>query len=253
MPRSWLRMCIATAHPPSSWPTTRSAPTRTSSKATSASSSVPFACSIADTVDPLGTEVDDERGQAAVTRVGCPGPRQHEAPCRVLRPAGPDLSAGDHVFVAVPAGGRAQVGEIRAGVWLGEALRPEVAPGEEGRECLGDEVGRAVATSAGARISRCSNRAMPVTPWRASASHIAARCAIVPPSPPSVVGPSVARPAGVVEGCPSGRTSSRLDWRSQEVVVVQRRGGRVVARATVRDPTRRSGGRAVGRAGRPSR
>ena len=190
VPRSWLRMCIATAQPPSSSPTMRSAgrraPRRTRPRrarrcrwpARSADTSTPG--SVRSTMNAVRPRWRDS---------GVPGSGEHQAPPRVPRPARPDLAAGDHESITVgharwfagwpdrsPASGSENPWPTARGPrGTRAALRRRTAVGPW-------------ATSVGARISRCSNSAMPGTPWRASASHIAARCTIVPPSPPTSAG-----------------------------------------------------------------
>ena len=77
--RSYGRMLIATAQPPFSSPSMRSAGTTTSSKNTSANSCTPLIISIGATVMPGRVHVDEERGDAAVARLGGPGAREQHA------------------------------------------------------------------------------------------------------------------------------------------------------------------------------
>src|SRR6516165_9467721 len=82
-----------------------------------------------------------------------------------------------------------------------------------------------MATRVGARTSRCSNTAIPITPRRANASHIAARWRIVPPSPPATSGqPYLDHPAAYSRSISrdmaptraaygrSGRATSSTTW-----------------------------------------
>ena len=94
--RSYGRMLIATAQPPFTSPRIRSAGTTTSSKNTSANSLHAVDHLDRRDGDPRRVHVDEERGDAAVARLGRPGARQQHAPIGVLRQARPDLLAVDH-------------------------------------------------------------------------------------------------------------------------------------------------------------
>ena len=174
MPRSWLRMCMATAHPPPSSPTMRSAGTCTSSNTTSASSSVPFACSIGDTSTPgeRRSTMNAVRPRWRSSGVPVRASTRHHVAYRaqlvqILRPS-----------MTKPSPSRrargAQAGQVGAGVGLGEALGPELAAGEERRQRLGDERPRAegherrAPGSRGARTAPCpARRGGPAPPtWR---------------------------------------------------------------------------------------
>ena len=152
-------------------------------------------------LDAGRAEVDDEGGEAAVARLARAGAGQHEAPRRVPGPARPDLAAVDDEAV------RRRGGRWCAG-WPGPSRRPgsekpcaqSSRPARNGGQGLGDERRAARwATSVGARISRCSNSAIPGTPWRASASHMAAAVQDRPAEPADLDRPPVPGPARVVE------------------------------------------------------
>src|SRR5690606_15855580 len=78
-----------------------------------------------------------EGGDAAVLGRLRIGPRQHEAPVRLVRVAGPDLVTRDHVLVAVGDGSRPPRREVGSGPGPAEPLAPPVPtaddPGDERR------------------------------------------------------------------------------------------------------------------------
>src|SRR5262245_21391084 len=43
-------------------------------------------------LDAGRARIDDERGEPSVARLECASAREHEAPARIARPAGPDLA-----------------------------------------------------------------------------------------------------------------------------------------------------------------
>ena len=61
-------------------------------------------------------------------------PGEQEAVVRPVRVRGPHLLAGDHEVVPVEDGARGQIGEIAAGIGLGEALAPDLVGVEDGLE-----------------------------------------------------------------------------------------------------------------------
>ena len=81
-------------------------------------------------LDPRGLEVDDEGGDAFVLGAALDGRRvgaeEEESPLGQMGGRDPDLLAVDHVVVAalVEDGHGPQVGQVVAGVRLGEALAP---------------------------------------------------------------------------------------------------------------------------------
>ena len=79
-------------------------------------------------LDARGLEVDDEGGDALVLGPALDGGRvgaeQEQAPLGQVRGRDPDLLAVDHVVVAVEDGHGAEVGQVVAGVGLGEPLAP---------------------------------------------------------------------------------------------------------------------------------
>ena len=178
---------MATAHPPSSSPTMRSAGTCTSSNATSASSSVPLACSIGRTSTPGERRSTMNAVRPAVPRLGGAGAGQHEAPGGVAGPARPDLAAVDDVAVAV-------AGPPWCGGWRGPSRRrARRSPGPRARGRRGTRgaprrrtAGRAVRDERRGEDLEVLEQRHAGHAVAGEASHIAARCRIVPPSPPTV-------------------------------------------------------------------
>jgi hypothetical protein len=84
-------------------------------------------------VDAGGAHVEQEVGDALALGRGRVGAGQEQAPVGVAGAAGPQLLTVDHIAVAVPAGCRTQAGQVRAGLWLGEPLAPDLAV-EDGRQ-----------------------------------------------------------------------------------------------------------------------
>ena len=89
-------------------------------------------------LDARGLHVDDEGGDALVLGPALDGrgvgAEQEEAPLGQVGGRDPDLLAVDHVVVAVADGGGAQVGQVVAGVGLGEPLAPVVVGVEDRRQ-----------------------------------------------------------------------------------------------------------------------
>ena len=145
--RSYGRMLIATAQPPFTSPSIRSAGTTTSSKNTSANSRTPLIISSGATVIP-GVSMSTKNAVMPRWRdSGGPGARQQHAAVGVLRQAGPDLLAVDHPRrrgrgVAVGNGAAAQRREVAARARLGEALAPHLGARQQAGDDLGGERGR---------------------------------------------------------------------------------------------------------------
>ena len=159
--RSWPRVPMATIHPSPSPP--EAAVERDHRVVEEDLVEHLLAGHVADRagLDPRGVHVDDEGGDALV--LGPPldgggiGPQQEEPPAGQVGGRDPDLLAVDHVGVAVPDGRRPQVGQVVAGVGLGEPLAPVVggvedrgkppllllvgAPGDDHRADLPEAVG----------------------------------------------------------------------------------------------------------------
>ena len=138
---------MATAQPPFSSPSIRSAGTTTSSKNTSANSRSPLIISSGATRDPRRVHVDEERGDAPVPRIRRSRAREQHAAVGVLGQAGPDLLAVDHpgrrrAGVALGHGAAAQGREVAPRVRLGEALAPELGAREQAGDDLGGELRR---------------------------------------------------------------------------------------------------------------
>ena len=139
---------MATAQPPFSSPSIRSAGTTTSSKNTSANSRSPLIISSGATVMPGRVHVDEERGDAAVPRVGRSRSREEHAAVGVLRQAGPDLLAVDDPSstrvrgVALGRGAAAQRRQVAPRARLGEALAPDLGAREQAGDDLGGQLGR---------------------------------------------------------------------------------------------------------------
>ena len=89
-------------------------------------------------LDARGLHVDDEGGDALVLGAafdgGGVGPQEEEPPSGQVGGGDPDLLTVDHVGVAVPDGGGPQVGQVVAGIGLGEPLAPVVGGIEDGRQ-----------------------------------------------------------------------------------------------------------------------
>ena len=142
--RSYGRMLIATAQPPFSSPSMRSAGTATSSKNTSANSCSPLIISIGETVMP---------GVSMSTRNAVmPRWRESGAPVRVSSTQRSEYCARlVHTFwplitprrpVAVGDGPARERRQVAAGARLGEALAPEFRAREQAGDDLGRELGR---------------------------------------------------------------------------------------------------------------
>ena len=117
----------------------RSPLTWTSSKVTSASSSVPLACSIVLTSTPGERRSTMNAVRAAMSGIGRTGSGEDETPGGVPRPTRPDLPTVDDVAIAVALRGRSDRGEVGAGVGLRETLGPQLSSRQVLRHRLGHE------------------------------------------------------------------------------------------------------------------
>ena len=84
-----------------------------------------------------GLEVDDERGDPLVfgpaSDGGRVGAEQEQSPLGQVGRRDPDLLSVHHVMVTVEDGQGAQVGQVVAGIWLGEPLAPVIIGIDDGR------------------------------------------------------------------------------------------------------------------------
>ena len=145
--RSYGRMLIATAQPPFSSPSIRSAGTTTSSKNTSANSRSPLIISSGATVIP-GVSMSTKnavmprwRDSAGPVRVS--STQRSEYWARLVQTFWPLITHVDAVRgVAVGNGAAAQGREVAAGARLREPLAPHLGAREQAGDDLGGELGR---------------------------------------------------------------------------------------------------------------
>ena len=129
--RSCISSATAMSQPWPSLPTMFSRGTRTSSRKTSLNSLSPFICRSGRTSTP-GTRM-------SMMNIVMPlclgtsgfGAREQDAEVGVLRVAGPDLLAVDHVRVAVEHGARRERREVGARAGLAVALAPDLLGRED--------------------------------------------------------------------------------------------------------------------------
>ena len=146
--RSYGRMLMATAHPPWTSPSIRSAGTTTSSKNTSANSGTPLIISMGETVIPGRVHVDEERGDArgGATRsrpVRVRSTQRSEYWARLVHTFWP-LTIQRRGRPGSPSGTARQRSDARSlpGPGLREPLAPHLRAREQPGHDVGGELGR---------------------------------------------------------------------------------------------------------------